>query len=460
MKRMLIVLTLGLLAGCQNLLLVGPKSWSSCDTPELKNHECKKIDVPGNLGGDLTLVRHDAQKTGIPKKIMVFFDGTSNGPLSQEKVTNIWRLYEEIVQDNEAASLYVEGVGSNFAKKTFPLHEIPREAFGAGMTSRINVAYQFLAENYKPGDKIYLFGFSRGAIQARALAGFLAYAGLPKTGIDIKQAGDIFDKVRTAKDAKNAKDDDLPTKEKWIKWSPNDEPLVTPPENPGKRFEMQAVEVEFLGVWDTVLGISDKGGKLEAEFKEDGYKMGSYPPIRHIAQALSLDEKREKFAQINMYAPFQPDRPKVIEVGFPGAHADVGGGYGGADDGCSDPALCTALPNISFNWMVRQLADSGYAFAHQITSRPEDPKGLAHWSMGYSKASLGSLCIDRQATLPANLVLDPSVGVREESGKVPILVLGPSCKQADMKRHDMKYPVSCADLDKQYCEQGLLPQVK
>jgi hypothetical protein len=46
---------------------------------------------------------------------------------------------------------------------------IKRVATGWGLDDGILRAYRFIAENYHEGDRIYLFGFSRGAYTARAL---------------------------------------------------------------------------------------------------------------------------------------------------------------------------------------------------------------------------------------------------------------------------------------------------
>ena len=52
--------------------------------------------------------------------------------------------------------------------------------FGDGFDELILQAYINLVSNYVHGDKIYIFGFSRGAVIARALTGFISYSGLLK----------------------------------------------------------------------------------------------------------------------------------------------------------------------------------------------------------------------------------------------------------------------------------------
>lgn len=51
---------------------------------------------------------------------------------------------------------------------------------GLGLSENIREAYAFLADNYSPGDSIFLVGFSRGAFTARSLAGLISQVGLLK----------------------------------------------------------------------------------------------------------------------------------------------------------------------------------------------------------------------------------------------------------------------------------------
>lgn len=43
-------------------------------------------------------------------------------------------------------------------------------------------AYGFLVEHHQPGDRIFLFGFSRGAFTVRAVAGLIHLCGLMERG--------------------------------------------------------------------------------------------------------------------------------------------------------------------------------------------------------------------------------------------------------------------------------------
>jgi hypothetical protein len=102
------------------------------------------------------------------RKLMVFFDGTSNEWRAR---TNVRRFFELAAapEDPMRRCFWIEGVGTE---------TIMGKALGHGMKPRIMSAYEFLARNYRVGDEIYVFGFSRGAFQARALCGMLAHCGL------------------------------------------------------------------------------------------------------------------------------------------------------------------------------------------------------------------------------------------------------------------------------------------
>jgi hypothetical protein len=373
----------------------------------------------------------DARK---PKSIFVFLDGTQNDSTSR---TNVRRLYEAVCRNNDpqAVALYLEGVGSVREPVLGPL-------LGHGMEDRILKAYLFIAEEHRDADRVYLFGFSRGAHEARALAGFLAYFGVPlfPCGFDESQrrrlSDDLLDLLKTKDDAAYVT--------AWKVWTPVQGPPLGPEVRGKFGVDMRTVEVTLLGLWDTVPGSSfkkygvrkDGDGKVGKErigfWKRylswlpmispgERYKTDSYPPIRRIVHAVALDEKRSKFAPLLLCPAIVDEATTVIEVWFPGAHADVGGGY---DDAGED-----GLPNISLNWMRDQLV-AVYPF--DISRVPECATGLAHWSIG-DFAGHGSKCQDRRPG--ANI--HPSHYERMAAPYVPIRIHG-SIRQ-------MPYPVTCQE---------------
>ncbi|MEQ1779167.1 MAG: DUF2235 domain-containing protein [Nitrosomonas sp.] len=376
------------------------------------------------------------------KSIFVFLDGTGN---DQTSVTNVWKLFRLIEKHKNLQTVgrYIEGVGSvNEPLEDDPIFSFYGDALGRGMQYRILEGYDFIAKNYNSGDEIFIIGFSRGAHQARALAGLLAYAGVPSAYKNNEKYKVKFEKI--LKLLKESRDEDFA--EKWSSWKPKQAPLLAKSLKADRDIEldMQPVEIKFLGIWDTVPGSSFKEydackeqiGFWKRNFhwlpmisKGERYKSDSYPPIRYIAHAVSLDEKRSKFTPLYLCNAIKSEYTNLDEKWFPGAHADVGGGYANDD-----------LPNISLNWML-SLLEKNYNFSSKPEVEIGNVKGLAHWSYGDGKASIGSDCenrLDREDRQPP-LGYNPDTSIKEriQNGVVPVSIKG-VCND-----RDWKYPILC-----------------
>lgn len=389
---------------------------------------------------DLPVISHPFIGNPLkPKSIFVFLDGTRNNLNSK---TNVSRLYDIISHNNDPqmTSLYIEGVGTADDPPEWLFGGIEKDiesGLGKSMQARILRGYDFIARNYNNADdKIYIFGFSRGAHQARALAGLLAYAGVPRLSEEDRQGltdkkylinigEDILELVKKKSDEEYL--------ERWQAWSPDKPPLlageIKDKRIGGKRGrEMQTVNIKFLGLWDTVPGSSLKSYDECKEHKGfikkylawlvpgidkgERYKTESYPVIQQIVHAVSLDEQRSKFKPLLTCSAVNKHRTTVTENWFSGAHSDVGGGY----EGDCDKRAC--LSNISLNWMIGLLKESYQFSAPQL---PEDVGSLAHWSIGDHPGNIGSSCLNRE---PKNGVLHKSVEDRRSKGLVPVLRKG------------------------------------
>lgn len=361
-------------------------------------------------------------KADKPKSIFVFIDGTGN---NRKVPTNIYRLFQELVtgnNDKHTVATYIEGVGNSDS----PISE---KVFGFGMDDRIAQAYAFVMQQYRVGDSVYVFGFSRGAYAARALAGLISYAGVLK----------VSDEERTNKDAlisigkevlelsKGASDSSFT--DQWKNWKPKDAPLLADSLhdatiNDKKERASEPVEIKFLGVWETVPNSSTAG--LLGFLGSGQYKTASYPPIRYIAHAIASDEKRSLFKPRFLSPALNPDYTTLNELAFSGSHADIGGG---TDD------LNNDLPNISLNWMLNLLSKT-YKFPHPAFQNKykENPNGLAHLSISEFDGNLDSDCQDRELmSVPEH----PSIAERKKAGAVELRVCeavlsgidGKSCKR-------------------------------
>ena len=124
------------------------------------------------------------------RRLLCFFDGTWNRPDDKDEQTNVIKLYRSVLDrgpDGVAQLAHYEfGIASEARYGRF---KFAAGAIGDGVAERIHAGYQFLVENYRPGDEIYIFGFSRGAFQARSLGGLIDHCGI----LAAENAGRIAD---------------------------------------------------------------------------------------------------------------------------------------------------------------------------------------------------------------------------------------------------------------------------
>ena len=106
------------------------------------------------------------------KRLALFLDGTWNTVKSN---TNVWRMKALCsLQDADGVEqrIYYDVGVAGFKGGTF----------GKGLGQNVLEAYQWVVENFDPGDEVFIFGFSRGAFTARTVAGFLAKYGVLSAG--------------------------------------------------------------------------------------------------------------------------------------------------------------------------------------------------------------------------------------------------------------------------------------
>jgi hypothetical protein len=231
-----------------------------------------------------------------PLRIGIFFDGTGNNDNNPNKYSNVKYLYDMHSGDDEGLKqkkyakrkFYQRGVGSH--KDDF----VTESAMGVGAKKRFeNVIFhieQYIAEyaeefNSQSPNIIYLdvFGFSRGAAMARHFVNC------------IKQ--NYFD----------FKDLEI-----------------------NKRFSDRNIKINFLGVFDTVGSFGIAGDNIDT-----GYSFYIDPNWieKKAVHIYALHEYRWGFdlqammQQQDTNYPINIFKDKFIEIGLPGVHSDIGGGY-------------------------------------------------------------------------------------------------------------------------------------
>ncbi|KAF2086334.1 hypothetical protein K490DRAFT_44602 [Saccharata proteae CBS 121410] len=243
---------------------------------------------------------------------------------------------------------YQAGVGTGFSLSD----KLIGGGTGEGLGENIREAYSFLANNYTPGDSIFLIGFSRGAFTARSIAGLIGAMGLlEKSGLPFFY--DVFkDWENTGlENYKPMIKDQIPDFGLTVTPDKKDEYLDQYLAELKKRDLTRTVEIKAIGVWDTVgaLGIPTTPFLRALNFPDflHTYKFFDTSLDNHIEnafQALALDERRSAYGP----AVWQR-RPgcttNLKQTWFPGVHSNVGGSYDDAE-----------LANLTLAWMMSQLS--------------------------------------------------------------------------------------------------------
>lgn len=270
--------------------------------------------------------------TPVRRRLVICCDGTWNSPDKGAAATNVVRM-ARIIKSQSSTGIpqivfYHSGVGTgNWFDR------IGGGASGIGVSRAVREVYAFLVNNYippegneSPGDEIFLFGFSRGAYTARAVAGLIGTIGILRPP-DMGGFMEAWGWYRLPPDRRDitALDARFPTR-------------------------LKDVPVRCVGVWDTVGALGVPANRFLPHWHPcaDTYrffdtKLG--PHVQYAFQALAIDEKRAPFVPVpwNDAHPAEPDQV-IRQTWFCGVHSDVGGGY--PDHGAAD---------IPFLWMAAQV---------------------------------------------------------------------------------------------------------
>ncbi|OSD07307.1 hypothetical protein PYCCODRAFT_1463594 [Trametes coccinea BRFM310] len=363
-----------------------------------------------------------------PRTLILCFDGTAEQYDGEN--TNVVKFYSLLKKDDDEDQqlcYYQPGVGTYFNPGVVsPLFQwaakILDEAFAWYLDAHVRGGYQFLMQNYVAGDKICLFGFSRGAYTARALAGMLhkigllprdnpeqipfAYklykqtdkdslelaAGFKQTfcrNVEIEFVG-VLETVSsvgvlmtrtlpfttantTIKRFRHA----LSLDEHRVRFLPNFYHRATPqqasPSSSGPSgdrqtdvFRSHAEESKHARLSRGLFGSSRKfaANVAKAKLQQDRLKFDK----REGIQTKPVSSRRLAEDALNDHISGGTD---VLEVWFAGCHGDVGGGNVANN-------VEVSLSDITLRWMVREvvLAQCGIAFDEAALVRANIPESI------------------------------------------------------------------------------------
>lgn len=261
----------------------------------------------------------------MSRNIVICIDGTGDefGACN----SNVVKIYSVLRSDSDQQiSLYHPGLGTMGSPQAFGAlarwwTKVIGLAFGYGLNGTLAGCYHFLMETYSVGDNIYLFGFSRGAYTARALAAMIHMYGLVQKGNEplIRYVLKMFQK-------KKRTNDDFALAAQF------------------KATFSRSCPIHFVGVWDTVSSIGWIYDPVSLPFT------ALNPDIAVGRQAVSIDERRSSFRQ-NLWKPDLEKHPQdIVQIWYAGVHSDVGGGYPEAESG---------LSKITLQWMLEEAQAHG-----------------------------------------------------------------------------------------------------
>jgi uncharacterized protein (DUF2235 family) len=303
----------------------------------------------------------------MPKNIVVCCDGTAN-EFARDR-TNVVKLFYTLIHDpSRQVAFYHPGLGTmeaagaltTFSRK---LTKLAGLAIGYGLEADIRDAYVFLMNYFQDGDRLFLFGFSRGAYTARAVASLLHMYGLIRKGDEplVPYAIRMQMAINRAQGRTKA---NQPSQVNAL-FKLADEFKA--------HFSGTPCGPYFVGVWDTVSSVGWIENPLRLPYTANN------PDIQIGRHAIAIDERRA-FFRPNLWRPIATRGPRDLkQVWFPGVHSDVGGGYPEAESGLSKLAL---------EWMLREAASAGLltdpAKVNRVLGRsgdeyvPPDPKAAMH----------------------------------------------------------------------------------
>ena len=302
------------------------------------------------------------------QQIVIYDQGVGTLAREHENIERFKRDLQERVGTSDGLIALPPPTHSSRRLRDWPFLAAAMAA-GWGLETNVGELYGALAEHYREGDRVFLFGFSRGAFTVRALAAFLWRFGVPTDGNGAR-ARAIFRRT-------------------WPIYGsefPDDPKLgVAVAEIVRSQAGLADCPIHFMGLWDTVKSYGGLRPIILPHLRHN-------PAVKQVRHALALDERRGWF-EVTTWGWLDSDHPEhreagreypvdrieegdkliidgqdIKEVWFTGCHADVGGGNGNQ-----------ATADIALRWMLGEanaqqlrLSSAATAFMH-VRAEQEKP---------------------------------------------------------------------------------------
>ncbi|ENH68115.1 hypothetical protein FOC1_g10003743 [Fusarium oxysporum f. sp. cubense race 1] len=262
----------------------------------------------------------ETPKLASYKRIILCSDGTWLASDTGEKSTpsNVAKLARAVANNGPDAKgnivkqivSYHSGLGSG----DLPFQKAIYGGFGWGLDIEVSQIYDFISNNYEPGDELFFFGFSRGAFTVRSVAGLVCDVGV-LSAVHMSRFTEMWEAYRANTSGEPFRNS------AWYR-------------NNKEELGLTDVRVKVVGVWDTVgaLGIPEwpvvswatKAG-LPVNMRYAFHNTKVSKNLDYAFQALAIDEKRLTFPPTLWHKTADGPAKDLQQCWFPGVHGNIGG---------------------------------------------------------------------------------------------------------------------------------------
>ncbi|KAH6656788.1 hypothetical protein BKA67DRAFT_655097 [Truncatella angustata] len=329
-----------------------------------------------------------------PKKLILCFDGTGNTFSGSNADTNVVKILNRLDRNDPRQYHYYQtgvdtyDINEKSVNKTWlgsiqsSISQTIDQGIGTTFDAHVMAGYRFLMRYHDSGDKIYMFGFSRGAFTAKLLTRMINAVGLLCKGNEemVPFAYRLYQKYLASgkKDYKYSHPRHSATFQgehisRETEQLPGDKECDRHSEEyyaafneikafkahfcrqdmrslPNGVVQQTEITVYFLGIWDCVnsVAILEQTGFLPVPVTGTA---------RYVRHAVAVDERRVKFKAALLaqdITTIENNGEDIKEVWFPGTYGDVGGGWPAVPENAFDTHQPMSVwQRIKHFWMTR-----------------------------------------------------------------------------------------------------------